>query len=212
LITVIIAEDHKIVRSGLCHFFNTVPDIQVVAETGLGREAVRLAAEMRPDVLILDMDLPDINGMDVMGRLADSGVAVNILFLTMYDNADLAGHLMKAGAKGFIIKTGEPEELVEALRKIKSGGIYITPAIRDDLLTSQFSGASDTDSLESLSQREMQVLLKLAQGDTITDIADKLCLSQGTVKTYKHRILTKLGIKKNVDLIRFCMKQGLISE
>jgi DNA-binding NarL/FixJ family response regulator len=212
VIRVIIAEDHKIVRSGLLHFFHTVPDIEVIADTGLGQEAVRLTQELRPDVLLLDMDLPDINGMDVMSRLSDSGASVSILFLTMYDNVELASQLMKAGARGFIVKSGEPEELVEALRKIHSGGIYLTPAIRDEMLKSQFTVTPGADSLKDLSQREMQVLLKMAQGDSNADIAEKLCISEGTVKTYKHRIQTKLGIRKNVDLVRFCIKQGLIDK
>lgn len=212
MIRIIIAEDHNIVRSGLRHFFNTVPDIEVIADTGLGLEAVRLTRELRPDVLILDMDLPDINGMDVMTRLADSGHDAAILFLTMYDNPDLAGQLMKAGAKGFIVKSGEPEELVEALRKIHSGGIYITPVVRDQILQSQFHTVPGQESLKDLSQREMQVLLKVAQGLSNAEIADRLCISEGTVKTYRHRIQTKLGIKKNVDLIKFCIKQGLISQ
>lgn len=212
MIKVLVVDDHAIVRTGLCHFLKTMDGMEVVGEAGTGREAVEAAARLKPDVVLLDMDLPDIDGMEVTEQIAAAAPDTAVLILTMYESEDIARRALSAGALGYLIKGTDPAELPEAIRAAAAGKIHVTPKIRDKLLLSRFRPGAAENPTTILSRRELQALMEMARGHNTTEIADKLCLSKSTVKTYKQRIYEKLGTDNLSDLVRICMKHGLIEK
>ncbi len=207
MITVIIADDHAIVRSGLCRMLNAEPDIDVVAEAANGREAVKLCLEHKPDVLVLDYNMPEMDGFKVVQLLHDSKTATKILVLTMYDREDFAMRFVKAGAAGFLPKQNSYEELLFAIRKIMAGAKYIAPSA-DDQNASQSS--ADDDTSNALSDREHEIMLLLARGSSLKEIALALSISYSTVKTHRNRLMKKRGFKNVSDITRYAVSTGLI--
>lgn len=209
MIKVLVVDDHTVVRAGLCRLLESEQDIRVVGQTGSGHEALKLAKELKPDVMLLDYSLPDIDGMETTERLVATKQKCRVLILTMYANEEYAIRLLRAGASGFIVKGAGTDELLVALRKVAKGGTYVTPAIQEKMVT-RIGQPTDTVPESTLSNREMQVLLKLARGATTREVAESLSLSVSTVETYRSRILEKLGLRNNSDLTRFAIKRGLI--
>ena len=183
--------------------------MKVVGESGTGRETLGLCKKIRPDVLLLDLDMPDIDGIEVAQQISTTQPEVRILVLTMYDSEDYAMRLMRCGASGYIVKGTSPKDLPEAIRKITRGEQYISPHISEKILLETQKFRKD-EPLDLLSTREIQVLQKLAQGDTIRDIAEELNLSIKTVETYKRRTMNKLELRNISDLTRFAIKHDLI--
>ena len=208
MIRLLVADDHALVRGGLCRLLESKEDIQVVAEAGNGHEAVSLCREHKPDVVLLDLDLPDIDGLEVTRQIMSFQPGVRVLILTMHDSEEYANRAIQAGAAGFIIKGVSPKELPEAVRRVAAGNTYITPSIMERMIMRRIN--HDDNPLERLSERELQVLVKLAQGKEIRDITDELSLSPSTVGTYKKRIFEKLEFNNMAELIRFAMKNKLI--
>jgi DNA-binding NarL/FixJ family response regulator len=209
MISLLVVDDHTLVRAGLCRIFKDEGDIEVVGETGSGREAVELCKRLKPDVVILDYGLPDTDGLDVTSQLIALGTGSKILVLTMYANEDFAIRLIRAGASGFVVKGASPDELLAAVRKVAQGRTYVSPAILEKMVSRM--GMSETDAPEaSLSDREIQVLVRLAKGATTREVSDELCLSVSTVETYRSRLLEKLNLRNNSDLTRFAIRRGLI--
>lgn len=212
MIRIVVVDDHAIVRSGICHLINAQPDMEVVGEAGNGRDAVKVACEHTPDVLLLDMELPDIDGLAVTEQVHQSSPDTAILILTMYESEDIAHRSMKLGALGYLIKGTDPAELPEAIRTVSCGKPYVTPTIRDKMLIQHFKGDSKENPLAFLSNRELQILVEMANGCTTTQVSEKLCISKSTVKTYKNRIHEKLGLENISEIIRFCIRNGLIDK
>lgn len=211
MINIVIADDHALVRAGLCRLLESKDDIRVVGETGTGRETIDLCEELKPDVLLLDLDMPDIDGLEVTRKLVGSRPDTKILILTMHDHDEYAIRLIQAGALGFIVKGSSPSELPDAIRKVASGKLYMAPPIMEKLFNRQQKTTKDNP-LTLLSEREMQVMVRLSQGMGINDIAKELTLSTSTVGTYKRRILDKLGLENISELVRFAMRFGLIKK
>jgi len=209
MIRVIVIDDHTLVRAGLCKLLEAEEDIEVVGEAGLGREAVRLCEELEPDVLVLDYSLPDIDGLETTEQITALNKNTRILILTMHANEEYAIRLVRSGAAGFIVKGAPPDELLTAVRKVARNGTYVTPAIMEKMVSR--IGQPEGDTPESvLSNREMQVLLRLARGSTTRETAEELCLSLSTVETYRSRVLEKLNLRNNSDMTRFAIRRGLI--
>jgi two-component system invasion response regulator UvrY len=209
MIKVLVVDDHTLVRAGLCRLLESEVDIQLVGQTGLGQEAVDLVKKLKPDVVVLDYNLPDIDGLETTERIVALKTPARVLVLTMYANEEYAIRVIRAGAAGFIIKGASTDELVAAVRKVAAKGTYVTPSIQDKMLGR--IGRHDEDAPESiLSNREMQVLLRLARGAATREVADELCLSLSTVETYRSRILEKLNLRNNSDLTRFAIRRHLI--
>lgn len=209
MIRVIVVDDHTLVRAGVCRLFEEEGDMEVVGETGSGREAVELCARLKPDVVVLDFNLPDIDGLETTEQIQAKKTGARILILTMYASEEYAIRLIRAGAAGFIVKGADPDELVAAVRKVAARGTYITPSVMEKMVDR--IGQPQGEAPESvLSNREMQVLTRLARGFTSREISEELCLSLSTVETYRSRVLEKLNLRNNADITRFAIRRGLI--
>lgn len=209
MIRILIADDHDLFRAGLRMLIETQSDMKVVGEAGTGRETIGLCKRIMPDVLLLDLDMPDIDGIEVTQQVVASQPDVRILVLTMYDSEDYAMQLTRCGAVGYIVKGTSPKDLPEAIRMVVRGEQYISPHISEKILleTKRFRKEAP---LDLLSTREIQVLSKLAQGNTVRDIAEELDLSVKTVETYKRRTMHKLDLRNVSDITRFALKHDLI--
>jgi two-component system invasion response regulator UvrY len=209
VIRVLVVDDHTLVREGLCRLLECEPDIKVVGQTGSGEEAVEQCMQLEPDVIILDYSLPDMDGLETTLNIMSLGTKTRVLILTMYANEEYAIRLIRAGATGFIVKGAPPEELLAAVRKVAGKGTYVSPAVLDKLIGRM--GDSQLETPEAtLSDREIQVLVKLAKGATTREVSEELHLSISTVETYRSRILEKLNLRNNSDLTRFAIRRRLI--
>ena len=209
MIRILVVDDHTLVRAGLCRLMDSEDDIEVVGQTGSGRESVELCKNLKPDVVILDYSLPDMDGLETTSQILPLKTGAKILILTMYANEEYAIRLIRAGASGFVVKGASPEELLTAVRKVARGGTYISPAILEKMVGRM--GKSETETPESvLSDREIQVLVRLARGATTREVSEELHLSVSTVETYRSRLLEKLNLRNNSDLTRFAIRRRLI--
>ena len=209
MIRVLVVDDHALVRAGLCRLLDSEDDIEVMGETGSGREAVELCEKLKPDVVILDYSLPDIDGLETTTRIVPLKTGARILILTMYANEEYAIRLIRAGASGFVVKGASPEDLLTAVRKVARKGTHISPSIMEKMVGRMGQPESETPE-SSLSDREMQVLVRLARGSTTREVSGELCLGFSTVETYRSRIMEKLNLRNNSDLTRFAIRRGLI--
>lgn len=209
MITVVVVDDHALVREGLCRLLDSESDIRVLAQAGTGREAVELCERLKPNVLILDYGLPDMDGLEATTAITPLGTGTRILILTMYANEEYAIRVIRAGAAGFIVKGESPRELLAAVRKVGRGRSYISSAVLEKMIDRM--GDSQVEAPEAaLSDREIQVLVKLATGATTREVSEELHLSISTVETYRGRILEKLNLRNNSDLTRFAIRRRLI--
>ena len=209
MIRILVVDDHTLVRAGLCRLLDGEDDIEVVGETGSGRESIELSKDLKPDVIILDYSLPDMDGLETASQVLALKTGARILILTMYANEEYAIRLIRAGASGFVVKGASPEELLSAVRKVARNGTYISPAIMEKMVGRM--GQSEKETPESaLSDREIQVLVRLAKGATTREVSEELHLSVSTVETYRSRLLEKLHLRNNSDLTRFAIRRRLI--
>jgi DNA-binding NarL/FixJ family response regulator len=211
MIHMIIADDHELVRAGLCRLMETEPDITVVGQAGCGRHAVALCRELKPDLALLDFAMPDLDGIEATRQIVAEKLGIRVLILTMHDNEEYAIRLIQAGASGFILKGTSPDELLTAIRRIASGKTYITPSIMEAMTFRTFQDGAENP-LGQLSDRELQVLIRLARGRINKEISDELCISVSTVETYRKRIFDKLGLRNLSDITRFAIRYGLIDK
>jgi two-component system invasion response regulator UvrY len=209
MIRVLVVDDHTLVRAGLCRLLNGEEDIVVVGQTGSGREAVLLCGELRPNVVLLDYSLPDLDGLATTAEIVALGLDTRILVLTMYGNEEYATRVIRAGASGFIVKAASTDELLNAVRKVADRGVYVSPSVLQRMVERMGPGQEEAPE-SSLSDREMQVLLQLARGATTREVSEALRLSVSTVETYRSRILDKLKLRNNSDMTRFAIRRGLI--
>jgi two-component system response regulator NreC len=209
MIKVMVVDDHTLVRAGLCRLVEGEDDMEVVAQTGSGLEAVKLAQQLRPEVIVLDFSLPDIDGLETTRQIVALGIGSRIVILTMYTNEEYATRVIRAGASGFIVKVASADELLAAIRKVAQKGVFISPSILEKMVV-RIGQPQDESPEATLSNREMQVLVRLAMGSTTREVSESLGLSPSTVETYRSRILEKLSLRNNSDLTRFAIRRGLI--
>jgi DNA-binding NarL/FixJ family response regulator len=207
----IIADDHKIVRQGLRQIMALAPDIQVVAEAATGQEVLAKIASSKCDILLLDMTMPGLSGVELIKRIRQSDSAPMILVLSMNDSGQLVSRALKAGAIGYITKDSDPENLISAIRKVARGGKYIDPMLVDEMVFDH--GLDDSKQPhERLSDREFQIFQLLVAGKSITSIADGLSLSSKTISTHKLRVLQKMRMQSIAELTRYAMENRLIEQ
>lgn len=210
MITLIVVDDHALVREGLRRLLQDCPDMQVLGEASDGHEAIRLTRKLQPQVVVMDLSMPELDGIETTKRLSEEGLATKVLILTMHANEEYAIRALQAGACGFIGKGSPSLEVVDAIRKIAAGGYALPPGVAEDLPRRYLRKDSPTSPLGALSDRELQVLKHLAEGQTSKEIAQTLHLSAKTVDTYRARLLTKLNLNTTADLIRFALRHGVI--
>lgn len=209
MIRVLIIDDHSITRAGIRSLLAQAPDIDVVAEAGDGEEGVGLALQKRPDVIVLDISLPEQSGMEVLKKLKNVLPRTAILVLSMHPEDQYAIPLLRAGASGYVAKKAPAETLLHALRRVHSGGRFISEAVAAQLALGLDPGF-DGPAHNRLSGREFEVLRLLAGGRTITDIGSELGLSVKTVSTYRRRILDKMNLSSTAEIIRYAYENRLV--
>jgi len=208
MIRILIADDHAIVRSGLKQILATAPDMAVAAEATNGAEVLQHLSGASVDLLLLDMTMPGISGVDLIRQLHERYPLLPILVLSMHNEGQIITRALRAGAAGYVTKDSEPEVLLAGIRKVAGGGRFIDPSLVDSMVFD--SGASEQpDAL--LTARELQVLTMIGEGRPLGEIADRLHLSPKTISTHKMRLMQKLAIDNNVDLVRYAIRHGLIS-
>jgi two-component system invasion response regulator UvrY len=209
--TVLLADDHAMVRAGLKELLGDTGDIAVTGEAGSGPEVVARVREHDYDVLVLDMSMPGRSGIELIKQLKKEKPKLPILILSMHSEAQYAVRAIKAGASGYLTKDGAADQLVAAIRRIASGGAYMTPEAAE-LLARDYGRPADAAPHTLLSDREFQVFQLIISGKSVTAIGEELTLSVKTVSTHKTRILEKMGISSQVDLVRYAIRHGLLDE
>ncbi len=204
-----IVDDHSIVRSGLRQYFEDESDLQVVGEAGSGGEAIDLVRKTEMDVLLMDLSMPGQTGIDALAMIRAKAPDLAILILSGYPEEHYALNLIRQGASGYLSKQCEPSEIVTAIRTVAQGRRHITPAVAD-LLAQQLTRPDEGLPHEQLSEREFQVFVRLAKGETVGDIAEGLSISVKTVSTYRTRIMEKMGLTSNSSLTYYALKNKVI--
>ncbi len=210
MIRVVIADDHVIVRSGLRQYFADQVDLKVTGEAANGREALDLVRKGEVDVLLMDLSMPDQSGIDALAAIKARAPDLPVLILSGFPEEHYATTLLRHGASGYLNKECDPEEIVKAIRTVFRGRKYITPAVAEMLADGLGNGNVDKLPHEQLSEREFQVFLRLAKGETIGHMADSMSLSVKTVSTYRTRVMEKMKLASNSDLTYYALKNGLI--
>jgi len=210
MIRVGIVDDHAIVRTGLRHFLAEHVDLRVTGEASNGSEALELARSGEIDVLLLDISMPNQGGVDALAAIKSRFPDLAVLILSGFPETHYAAPLLRQGASGYLNKECDPEEIVSAIRIVARGRRYISPAVAEVLADDVAAGAGDRLPHELLSERELQVFLRLANGETVGHLAEAMFLSVKTVSTYRSRVLGKLKLASNSDLTYYALKNGLI--
>jgi DNA-binding NarL/FixJ family response regulator len=210
VIKVLLADDHIIVRAGLRRIIEDAGDMTVVAEAADGGEAIRRIHETLPDVAVVDISMPGLDGLEVISQVRVHYPKMPILVLTMHEEEQYVVRAIGAGAMGYITKRSAPEQLVNAIRKVHSGGHYLSDSAAEALAVRIAKGTPGRSLLDSLSNREIQVLRRLALGQTTREIAEAYNISIKTVDTYRFRLLKKLTLRNNAELSRFAIQNGLV--
>lgn len=211
-ITVILADDHAVVRDGLRALLSSQSDIEIVGDAADGREAVRQSASVRPDVVVIDIAMPQLNGIEAASQILEASPATAIVILSMHATAEHIARALLAGARGYLLKESAGSEVIEAIREVHAGGRYLSKQISDLVLENylaQHETAGAKNPLERLSDREREVLQLVVEGKTSAEIADILSLSPKTVDTYRSRIMEKLGIGDLPRLVKFAIQHGI---
>jgi len=209
MIKILIADDHPIVRAGLKQILAEASDIEVTAEAGDGHDLLRLIRKGGIDVVLLDITMPGLTGLDALKQIKLENPDLPILVLSMHPEDQYGIRVLKAGAGGYLMKSAAPDQLVGAIRKVYRGGKYVSPALAEKMAFGLQTGASGLPH-EVLSDREYQVLCMIASGKTVKEIAAELALSEKTVSTYRARILEKMNMKTNSELTHYAIKLDLV--
>ncbi|MDY0354833.1 MAG: response regulator transcription factor [Sedimentisphaerales bacterium] len=212
-IRIVLADDHAIVRQGLSRAIQQEDDIEVVGQTSRGGDAVELVRTLRPDILITDISMPDLNGVEATRRIIGESPEMKVIALSMHSSRQFVIEMFRAGARGYLLKDCEYDELVTAIRTVAAGRTYVSPSIGDviveDLLGGAAAGAPSTSSV--LTQREREVLQLMAEGRTTRQIALQLHISPKTVEAHRLRIMNKLDIDNVAQLTKYAIQEGLTS-
>lgn len=209
MIRVLLADDHTIVRTGLKQLLHQEPDIKVAEEAASGEEVLARMSARKYDVVVLDISMPGQGGLEALKQLKASYPSQPVLILSMHPEEQYAVRAMRSGASGYLTKSGAPEELATAIRRVAAGGKYITQQLAENLAEALGEGRPVAGHQE-LSDREMEIMVLLAQGRRINQIAKSLCLSPKTVSTYRSRLMGKMGMRSNAEITRYALEKGLV--
>lgn len=210
MISVFVADDHSIVREGMRSLISSAADMEVIGEASDGDQALDKVPGLSPSVFLMDMSMPGCSGLELIEKLCRRAPDTKILVLSMHREDHYAIRTIRAGARGFITKTRPPDELLDALRRVARGDLYITQELANKLAMGALTGKSEEEPHARMTKREYEIFLDLARGMTVGDIADKLCVSSKTVSTHKARLMEKLGAQSVPDLVRYALAEGLL--
>lgn len=214
-IRILLVDDHMVVRVGLRALIDAEPDLHVVGEAGNGLEGVQKTRALQPDVVVMDISMPEMDGLEATRRIRQECPASQVLILTVHAQERYLFPVLKAGAAGYVLKSTVDTELLDAIRTVARGGAFLYPSatrlLLEDYLSQRYAGPA-ADAYESLSEREREVLKLIALGHTAAQVADQLALSPKTVETYRTRIMEKLSLGSRVDLVKYALARGLLSE
>jgi two-component system invasion response regulator UvrY len=210
MIRLLIVDDHELIRVGLRQILSGYPAIEIVGEAGNGETAMRLSREVWPDVVLLDVCMPGLSGLEITTRLKNARPSLAIIILTIHETSPYPERLMEAGASGYLTKGCPVTELVKAIQTVARGGRHIGSAVAQNMALGMLPG-SNTSPFDELSTREMEVMLMLADGQRVADIASTMHLSPKTVATYKYRIFDKLDTRNDVAMTRMAMRYGVVA-
>jgi two-component system response regulator NreC len=214
-VRVLIADDHAVIRSGLRLLLESRPDFQVVGDAGTGQETIDQVLRLQPDILLLDIAMPDMNGLEVARQVRAQAPGVRIIVLTMYDDEEYLRQFLELGVSGYVLKRAADTELVDAIRAVHRGESFIYPSLMGRLIDSYLKQPPPAKTGESggeLSPRELEVLRLVALGNTSQQIADQLLISVNTVETHRAHIMEKLGLRGRAQLVRYAIAKGLLDD
>lgn len=213
-VRVVLADDHEVVRSGLRSLVDDCIGLTVVGEASDGKEAIECARKLEPDVLVMDLSMPGMDGATAAEHICREFPAVKVIALTAHDDRAHLTRLLQAGASGYVLKQGAADELVKAIRMVAAGATYVDPMLAGTMLKRSARPLSTVHSFgeDTLSEREEEVLRRVAWGESNKEIADVLGISTKTVETYKARITEKLGLRSRTDMVRYAVRRGWLSE
>ena len=209
MINILVADDHAVVRRGLRQILAETPDISVGGEAATAQEVLKLVREHRFNVVVLDISLPGGSGLELLGEIRRERPTLPVLILTVHSEDQYAIRAIKSGAAGFLTKETAPDKLIEAVRKVASGGRFVSAELAETL-ASALAGDNAGSPHERLSNREFEILKMLASGKTVSEVAATLALSVKTVSTHRTRILKKMGMRTNAELTTYAVRRGLV--
>ncbi|MGH2478185.1 MAG: response regulator [Ktedonobacteraceae bacterium] len=214
-IHILLADDHTILRAGLKMMLNAQPDMEVIGEAHDGRQALHEALRLHPDVILMDITMPDMNGIEATRQVKKQLPDVKVLILTMHENDEYVFQALRAGASGYLLKEAADTDLINALHVIQSGNFYLSPTAQSvmvgDYLQRVHAG-EEKDSYSSLTEREREILKLVAEGFTNNQIAERLVISPKTVDTHRTHIMDKLNLHSRAELVKYAMRRGLLED
>jgi len=209
MIKILVADDHTVVREGIKQILTGQDDMVVEDEAGNGQEVINSITKKHFDLILLDISMPGRSGLEILEEIKTIQPKLPVLILSMHPEEQYAVRTLRAGAAGYLTKASAPQELISAIRKVSKGGKYVTSSLAEKLAFELDTGVEKPDH-EKLSNREYQVMLMLASGRSVSEVAEELCLSAKTISTYRTRILEKMNMKKNAELTLYAVKNSLI--
>jgi two-component system response regulator NreC len=213
-ITVLLVEDHMMVRKGLRALLDVEADISVLAEAADGREALETAERLCPDIVVMDIAMPSLNGLEATRQIRQRCPSVKVLILTMHTNQEYVFQILRAGASGYVVKQAAPDELIAAIRAVHAGDTFLSPRISKTVVNQYLKHASvarSSDSYDRLTEREREVLQLIAEGHSTRQIGEMLHISVKTVETHRAHLMQKLGVHSTAELTQYAIRKGVIS-
>ena len=210
MISVFLVDDHELVRTGIRRILEDVRGIRVVGEAENGENAVQWCRDNNSDVILMDMNMPGIGGLEATKKILRVRPDTRIIVLTVHTEDPFPTKVMQAGASGYLTKCSAPDEMIQAIRAVHSGQRYISPEIAQQMALSQFKSHDIENPFKALSERELQIMLMITRGNKVNDIAEQLSLSPKTVNSYRYRLFEKLQINGDVELTRMAMRYGML--
>ena len=209
MINILLVDDHELVRTGISRIIDDVRGMKVIGEAASGEDAVKWCRNNHPDVVLMDINMPGIGGLDAMHRILRLNEDIKIIMLTMHTENPFPSKVMQAGAAGYLSKAAAPDEVLAAIRVVNSGQRYLAPEIAQQMALSQLSPVSD-DPFSVLSERELQIMMMITKGQRVVDISEQLSLSPKTINSYRYRLFDKLGVNGDVELTHLAIRYGML--
>ena len=209
MINILLVDDHELVRTGISRIIDDVRGMKVIGEAESGEDAVKWCRSNHPDIVLMDINMPGIGGLDAMHRILRINEDIKIIMLTMHTENPFPSKVMQAGAVGYLSKSAGPDEVLAAIRAVNAGQRYLAPEIAQQMALSQISPVSD-DPFSVLSERELQIMMMITKGQRVVDISEQLSLSPKTINSYRYRLFDKLGVNGDVGLTHLAIRYGML--